>query len=449
MSERDHDVHELDRLWNALLADHLDVDDSALNPADLDDLQAFHALVPPPAPASLTRVDAAVRAAIDEQISQIANRDAWQILTVPMLPTSANGSGKPVALTRAPSAPRGRRQSLSLAALRTAALILLMLVAGLVGAGRWSRSHPSNGDLGVIPAIEDTSPSGQAAATPRASEAISATSLLDITLPAAMLGRQSGAVTPNVTWSYVQYGIDPGKQVTYSKACAAPDFVVRYVLQGTYAARAAGPLEVMRLAADGGPGESVPPKQEVMLHAGDALLYHNTMGDDFAGFRNAGSDEVELLDWQWLEDDCLDAIPAGMKLRWDAFPGDDVTSMPLPIDTSRPLRIHLRELDVPPGVAVPQAGPDGPGLLPPGFPGIEVAVADQGRVSTTDSAPQADIHLVSSHTPPAGGVVSGATYLPAGSVRTVQSTGSEPLRLYTLTIVNTEASAPSTPAAAG
>jgi hypothetical protein len=326
----------------------------------------------------------------------------------------------------------------------TAALVLFMAVVGLVGTRGWMLSPPGDAGSAVLPAIDDTTTTGQAAATPNARTFSAESSLLDVTLPSALLGRQSGAIVPGITWIYQRYGIDPGQQVIYPAACAAPDFVVRYVLQGSYTAKALGLMEILRHDAASDAPESVPPGQEVVLHAGDALLYHNTMGDEFAGFRNAGAEEVELLDWQWLEDDCRDTVPVGMNLRWDAFPGSDVDALPLPVDTSRPLRIQFRVLDVPPGAMVPQDGPDGSGLLPPGFPGEEVAVADQGQVRVTDTAPKEAIHPVSSDTPPAGGVVSGVSYLPADSVRTVQSTGPETLRLYTLTIVNAEASASST-----
>lgn len=282
-----------------------------------------------------------------------------------------------------------------------------------------------------------------AVATPSIDRPFTASTLLDLQLPAGKLGRQSGSTDLPISWIYEHYAIAPGTRVIYPDNCSTPDVTVRYVLQGRYAVKANGLVQVIRHAAAGADAiiENVPPRQEVLLEAGDALIYHNLTGDMFEGFRNPGPDRVELLEWEWLEDACRGLIPGNMELRWDASPdSSNVTVSPVPVDTSRPLTFRLREVTAAPGTTLPQDGPDGPGLLPPGFPGIDVAAAEQGRVTVADAAPKETFHPVGSTTPPPGGMVSGAAYLPADSTRTISSSGDQSLRLYELTIVNTDSS---------
>lgn len=270
--------------------------------------------------------------------------------------------------------------------------------------------------------------------------AFTATPLLNITLPAATLGRQSGATEPAISWIYSQYKIDAGKHLVYPDACSTPDFTVRYVVQGAYAAKALGPMRVIRHARSGQAAtvEDIAPAQDVTLRAGDALVYHNLQADMFQGFRNPGPEPVELLEWEWLEDDCREALPDNMHLAWDAFPASANPALAsMPVDASRPLSIRLRAIAATPGSDLPQDGPQGPGLLAPGFPGFDLAAGVQGHVSVSDTTPKETMQFAGSTMPPPGGMVSGSAYLPADATRTIRSAGDEPLRMYELTIVNT------------
>jgi hypothetical protein len=433
MPEHLDDGRELDRLWNDLIAGRVDPTGYAVDPASAEALRTFQALAAPPLHASRDRLDRDVLAAIERRTRESRPEDLISHVMTPTIQFGANGSGKPVALSAA-TAPRARWSAVLFAQLATAALVLLTLIGSYFAFGGASRRHQEEAAPVVIPAIVG-SPEASSAAP-----AFSTTPLLEITLPAGILGRQSWGAAPS-GWIFSHYAIAPDERITYPDLCAAPDLVVRYVLHGTYAVKALGTLQVIRHAADGSEAamEAVAPRQDVTLHAGDALLYRNFSGDMFEGFRNPGPGRLELLEWAWLEVDCRKAIPSGMDLQWDTFPGTSAAEFDrLPFDSSRPLSFRLREMTAAPGTELPQKGPDGPGLLPPGFPGLEVAAAEQGRVSVSDTAPKGTDHRVGSDLPPSGGVVSGSTFLPVDSTRTIRSAGDEPLLLYTVTIVNTD-----------
>ncbi len=168
MFERPNDDQELDRCWNDLLSGRRDAAGYAVDPSLIDALHAFHALALPPAPASLARVDRAVYAALAQQ-AQVARAPHLPTLAPSTLPLSANGAGKPVALTVTHPAPRWRWQPGSLASSVATILILLVLVGGFVARGallRWptAAEHPA-----IMPAQEG-GPGPSAAAPPTVEE---------------------------------------------------------------------------------------------------------------------------------------------------------------------------------------------------------------------------------------------------------------------------------------
>jgi hypothetical protein len=433
MPEPRDDERELDRLWNDLIRGQMDPAGYGTDPTSTKIVRAFQAMALPPPQESCHRVDREVLAAI-EKACKSQELKARSNAAISSTSWSANGSGRPVVLAPAPSTPRPHWRLTSFAPFLTAALVLFTFIGSYVAFHGPFRSHQQEAATVLLPAIVST-PDARSPAS-----AVSTTPLLEVTLPAGTLGAQAAAPAPRIGWIFQHYAINPGERVIYPNDCSAPNFVVRYILRGTYAVKASGPLQVIRKAADPeATVEEVPPRQEITLHAGDGLIYHNLMGDQYEGFRNPGPDRLELLEWEWLEQSCLGAIPSGMELRWDTFPGKSTAELDrLPFDRSRPLSLRLREITAAPGAELPQDGPDGQGLLPPGTLGLEVAAAEQGSVAVTDTAPKGTYQPLGSDLPPSGGVIGSAELSPRDSTRTIRSTGDEPLLLYVLTIVNTD-----------
>ena len=282
----------------------------------------------------------------------------------------------------------------------------------------------------------------EAMAIPAAPATFTSTRLLDVAFPAGTLAEPT---TGSDIWLFQHYAVRPGERIIYSKVCDTPDLVVRYVLAGTYAVKSSGPLTVIRQASGGVPTtEHVTAGQDVILQTGDALVYQNTSHDDYAGFRNPGPDRLDLLEWEWLDRDCLYAIPQGMDLLWDTWTRWQFSHPEqVPFDPTRPFTVRFRQMTAGPGTELPQDGPDGPGFLPPGMPGLEVAVAESGNVEVSgDAEPKFPLVEQTIHAP--GGMVSDAAFLPSSATRTIRSTGDEPLLLYALTIVNTNEVGPAT-----
>ncbi|HEU5434035.1 MAG TPA: hypothetical protein VFU81_20360, partial [Thermomicrobiales bacterium] len=340
-----------------------------------------------------------------------------------------------------PAAPRERRQRQWPAALAMAALLAVTVAGGYLALlwqpGFDNRDRPSD-----IPALV-----GSPAASPAASAAFQSASLLDVTIPAGTLAQPT---TGTDIWLFAHYAVKPGDHVAYPDDCAAPDFVVRYVLDGVYDVRPTGSLEVIRNAAGGGNAtrETVAAGQAAMLRAGDALVYHNTTNDRFAGFANPGPDQLDLLEWQWLDRDCLSSIPPGLDLQWDAWTRWDArTTTNLFFDPTRAFTLRFRRMTAAPGTTLPQNGPAGPGFLPPGLPGLEVGAAEAGKVQVENNIPNPDVLSPASTFYPRGGMVAGSSQLPPGAPRTIQSAGDRPLLLYVLTIMNTNAAGQPAPTA--
>ncbi|MEZ4563001.1 MAG: NHL repeat-containing protein [Thermomicrobiales bacterium] len=146
MPERPEDLAALDQLWNDLVSGRSPAS-GAPNPEDVAALQAFYALVAPPPPASLARVDDAMARAI----AQRAGSHRLRRLALPTPPPSANGAGGPVGLADLPAAPARRWRLPSLAALVTAALVLLLLL-GATAALRLRQRGPATADRPVLTA---------------------------------------------------------------------------------------------------------------------------------------------------------------------------------------------------------------------------------------------------------------------------------------------------------
>jgi mannose-6-phosphate isomerase-like protein (cupin superfamily) len=313
-----------------------------------------------------------------------------------------------------------------------------------------TREFRNDGDANATFLLMTISPIA-AVATPEATPAASAFAsepLLDTLVPGGVIPESTRGTT---IWLFSHYAVNPSERVTYPNDCSAPDFTVRSVLDGTYTVKPTGPMTVLRNAAAGesAPREQVAPGQEVTLDPGDALVYQNTTNDDFAGFRNAGSAQLDLLQWEWLEEDCLSSVPLGMQLDWDLWTRwSGAKPEWVQFDPARPFEIRFHRMTAPPGTALPQDGPDGPGFLPVGAPGLEAAAAEAGKVEVTKSAGSSFPYVLQTASPAGGSVTSDAT-LPAGTTRTIRSTGDEPLLMYDLTIMNTGEASAATPVAQG
>ncbi|HEU0114609.1 MAG TPA: hypothetical protein VFQ80_08030, partial [Thermomicrobiales bacterium] len=342
----------------------------------------------------------------------------------------SNGHMAPAPL---PSAPRARRDRQWPAALAMAALLVLTLASGYLALLRPPRFDNRDRPPG-IPALI-----GTPGASPAADAGFSSQSLLDIVVPAGTLAQPT---TGTDIWLFSHYVVKAGDRVAYPDDCAAPDFVVRYVLAGVYTVRPTGPLEVIRNAAAGANAtrETVAAGQMATLRAGDALVYRNTTNDRFAGFSNPGPGQLDLLEWEWLDNDCLGSIPPGLDLQWDEWTRWDAsTQSNLFFDPTRAFTLRFRRMTAAPGATLPQNGPDGPGFLPPGMPGLEVGAAEAGNVRVENNLPNPNVLSPASTFYPRGGMVAGSSQLPVGTARAIRSAGDRPLLLYVLTVMNADA----------
>ena len=260
-------------------------------------------------------------------------------------------------------------------------------------------------------------------------------------LPAGALGRTEG------TWHALrEYSIAPGAALRYRRPCDAPTLIVGYVEAGTYAVRAVGPLEVIRGGDGAVPGAriAVEAGTEVVLERGDGLVYRVAPGEDRSGFRNPGPGGLLVLEWVWWGEAACplgrveDAPPENMRPRWDNF------GVSPPLDPTQALTLRFRRIAAGPGAVLPEAGPEGAGVLPGHAAGMELLVVTEGRVASSvrkgpGEAASSEVVFVPHHG------VAGTEDLPAGMSRVLRNAGDGPLVLVALTITPDEGAG--TPAA--
>jgi hypothetical protein len=192
-------------------------------------------------------------------------------------------------------APEGRWMMTQFA---TAALVVVTLTFAYLAFGP-PRSGRQDEPAAWIPAAFSTPASSPA--SPAASQAAEAP-LVEITLPAVgMPATIFGALT--------HFTIPPGSSGRYeptrfSDTCCT-GVRLSYVLEGTYAVRGDGPMQVMRNGTD--TWKEMWVGTEIVVTPGDALL--SRMEDSFDA-TNAGATPVELLDGELFEGDVsTDPIP--------------------------------------------------------------------------------------------------------------------------------------------
>jgi hypothetical protein len=259
--------------------------------------------------------------------------------------------------------------------------------------------------------------------------------MLSVILPGGAITEPSSPDASHF-WFYGIYNLRPGTGLGYSSACDVPNMSVAAVLAGTFAIRPAADIEIVRA---GGEPQVVPAGEEVVLHAGDGFLYHNTVGDDYAGFRNGGQQMLTVVEWDWVEAGCQTADLGGMDITESSTYSVD----PLPFDPTQPIAVHLRRLSLPPGAELGEGGNEG--LLPAGTPGLEVVGVASGRMAVVYLRPN------DAGTPVAGSPVRlplvSTVDVPAGIQRVLRNIGRDELVVAVLTITNAGEQGSATPAA--
>jgi hypothetical protein len=266
----------------------------------------------------------------------------------------ANGLARPMRSAPTDTASRRGRERFALAS----AALMLVLIAGLIAA-LFALSSRDDEDLPPVPAIIEGSP----AATP-------APDLVSQTLFEQHFDAGELHLTDDDFFIWNRYSIAPGMALEYPNACGAPKLVISFVESGVYTVRAKGQMQVTR----GGMTETVPPETEVMLAAGDSLLYRNESGDRFTGFSNAGPDPLVVTEAIWRLNECVEGPPENMEVMWDSY---DYAPA---IDPGRPLSITLRRITAQPGVILSEEGPHAAGWLPSSDRALERIYVEAGNL---------------------------------------------------------------------
>lgn len=152
-------------------------------------------------------------------------------------------------------------------------------------------------------------------AAPAVEASPAAETLLSVMFPA-------GVFPPDATQvELIRYAVAPGTSLGFPNGFVTPHAELAYVLEGTYAVRAAAPLLLFRQGAT--EPEEVPAETEITLGPGDAFAIPKVpvadLGKDALGeLRNSGPEPLEVIGIAvWVESPIM--APAGMDLRWYTY----------------------------------------------------------------------------------------------------------------------------------
>jgi hypothetical protein len=268
---------------------------------------------------------------------------------------AANGRAQRIS----PRASERRQSAISGRLVFAATAVTLLVLAGVL-VGFVALSSGGDEDPRSIPAVVDGTP----IATP-------IPDLVSQTLFEKQFDAGALRVTDDDFLVWNRYSLAPGLALAYPNACGAPKIVISFVESGAYTVRAEGSLEVSRA---NGELETIPGGEEVVLAAGDSLLYLNETGDRFTGFRNQGPEPLVVTEAVWRLNECVEGPPENMDVIWDSY--DYAPAL----DSGRPITITLRRVTAAPGIVLSEEGPSGVGWLPASARAQERIYVDSGNL---------------------------------------------------------------------
>jgi hypothetical protein len=221
----------------------------------------------------------------------------------------------------------------------TAALVMLVLSAGLFAAGPLRPNREATTPVGISAVM--TAP-----ATPGPKEAIREV-LVETTVPAEDL-----PTAEDRYFHISQATIQPDVVVTSPAELVAccPGPLVDHVLMGELTVRVEGPLRVARAGTAATPGsvEEVAPGTDVVLRAGDTALYDQASPTEYA---NRGTEPVQLVGGGLFVGRPLVPPPGLILNNFDSI--DSVPSI-----SAGPATFVLERVTLPPSATLP-GSPDG------------------------------------------------------------------------------------------
>jgi hypothetical protein len=227
--------------------------------------------------------------------------------------------------------------------------------------------------------------------------------LLDVTIPAEVMPTGPAfAEFGSSTWS-------PGDEAMFPEWHPAVSIEAEVVFSGEYGAKSAAGI----VASRDGRMENVSPGQEVVLNAGDGLLYLDNAADQWV--RNAGAADTEIATFILTSSEDLIGPNLGVDWEQSGLSGSDV-------------RLTVEQQTIAPGETLPAVSPN------PAEPTLHLVHAgqlewtfiwpdDRGVAPPLQFGPGSVVPFVA---PARGGQIE------------LRNAGNEPLVLVTLTLVRAE-----------